>query len=120
MRTRTPKGTPSNHAIIYLPIFKSFYCNKIFTLYINTIQASRLLVETLTIEFLLKWYTVINYYGGLKMLRWAILFFIISVIAALLGFTGIAAASAGIAKILFVLFFLIFCLLLLGVILAVD
>jgi uncharacterized membrane protein YtjA (UPF0391 family) len=35
------------------------------------------------------------------MLKWALFFFIISIIAAIFGFTGIAAAAAGIAKILF-------------------
>jgi uncharacterized membrane protein YtjA (UPF0391 family) len=38
------------------------------------------------------------------MLRWALIFLIISLIAALFGFTDIAAASAGIAKILFFIF----------------
>ena len=35
------------------------------------------------------------------MLKWAIIFFIISVIAGVFGFTGISAATADIAKILF-------------------
>jgi uncharacterized membrane protein YtjA (UPF0391 family) len=38
------------------------------------------------------------------MLRWAAIFFIIALVAALFGFTGIAAAAAGIAKFLFFLF----------------
>jgi uncharacterized membrane protein YtjA (UPF0391 family) len=38
------------------------------------------------------------------MLRWAAIFFIISIIAALFGFTGIAAGAAEIAKILFFIF----------------
>jgi uncharacterized membrane protein YtjA (UPF0391 family) len=38
------------------------------------------------------------------MLRWAAIFFVISVIAALLGFSGIAEGSAEIAKILFFIF----------------
>ena len=38
------------------------------------------------------------------MLRWAFVFLVISLIAALFGFTDIAAASAGIAKILFFVF----------------
>jgi uncharacterized membrane protein YtjA (UPF0391 family) len=41
------------------------------------------------------------------MLKWALFFFIISIIAALFGFTGIAAAATGIAKILFFIFLLI-------------
>jgi uncharacterized membrane protein YtjA (UPF0391 family) len=41
--------------------------------------------------------------GGL-MLHYAVVFFVIALIAALFGFTGIAAGAAGIAKILFVVF----------------
>jgi uncharacterized membrane protein YtjA (UPF0391 family) len=51
--------------------------------------------------------------GGL-MLRWALAFFIIAIIAAVFGFTGIAVASAGIAKILFVVFLVLFLLSLIG------
>jgi uncharacterized membrane protein YtjA (UPF0391 family) len=43
----------------------------------------------------------------IDMLKWALFFFIISIIAALFGFTGIAAAAAGIAKILFFIFLVI-------------
>jgi uncharacterized membrane protein YtjA (UPF0391 family) len=42
------------------------------------------------------------------MLRWALGFFIVALLAALLGFTGIAVATAGIAKILFYLFLILF------------
>lgn len=35
------------------------------------------------------------------MLRWAVIFFIIAVVAAIFGFTGVASAAAGIAKVLF-------------------
>ena len=42
------------------------------------------------------------------MLRWALAFFVLALIAALLGFGGIAAASAGIAKTLFFIFLVIF------------
>jgi uncharacterized membrane protein YtjA (UPF0391 family) len=50
------------------------------------------------------------------MLRWAFVFLIVSLIAALFGFTDIAAASAGIAKILFFIFLVVFLVfLLLGV-----
>ncbi|MGH8518758.1 MAG: DUF1328 domain-containing protein, partial [Panacagrimonas sp.] len=44
------------------------------------------------------------------MLRWAVIFLIIALVAALFGFTDIASASAGIAKILFGIFLLIFVL----------
>lgn len=38
------------------------------------------------------------------MLHYAVVFFVIALIAALFGFTGIAAGAAGIAKILFFVF----------------
>lgn len=41
------------------------------------------------------------------MLRWAIIFFVIALLAALFGFGGIAGASAGIAKLLFYGFLII-------------
>ena len=41
------------------------------------------------------------------MLRWALIFLVISLIAALFGFTGISVAAAGIAKVLFFLFIVI-------------
>jgi uncharacterized membrane protein YtjA (UPF0391 family) len=41
------------------------------------------------------------------MLRWALFFLVISLIAALFGFTGISVAAAGIAKVLFFLFIVI-------------
>lgn len=42
------------------------------------------------------------------MLYWALVFFIIALVAALLGFGGVAFAAAGIAKILFFVFLVIF------------
>ncbi len=42
------------------------------------------------------------------MLRWALGFFVVAVIAALLGFGGVAFAAAGIAKILFYIFLVLF------------
>src|SRR6185437_13134699 len=44
--------------------------------------------------------------GG-EMLYYAVVFFIIALIAALFGFGGIAAGAAGIAKILFVVFLIV-------------
>lgn len=38
------------------------------------------------------------------MIRWALIFLVIALIAAILGFTGIAGAAVGIAKMLFGLF----------------
>jgi uncharacterized membrane protein YtjA (UPF0391 family) len=42
------------------------------------------------------------------MLKWAVIFLIIALVAAVFGFTDIAAASAGIAKILFAIFLVLF------------
>ncbi|MEJ2314129.1 MAG: DUF1328 domain-containing protein [Nitrospirota bacterium] len=42
------------------------------------------------------------------MLRWAAIFFVIAIVAALFGFTGIAAAAVGIAKVLFFIFLVLF------------
>lgn len=48
------------------------------------------------------------------MLRWALAFFIIALVAAIFGFGGIAVAAAGIAKILFFIFLVLFLVALLG------
>jgi len=50
----------------------------------------------------------------LFMLRWALFFFIVSLIAGLLGFTGISGTAAEIAKFIFVCFLAICTLLILG------
>jgi uncharacterized membrane protein YtjA (UPF0391 family) len=42
------------------------------------------------------------------MLRWAVIFLIVAMIAALFGFTDVAAASAQIAKVLFAIFLILF------------
>jgi uncharacterized membrane protein YtjA (UPF0391 family) len=42
------------------------------------------------------------------MLRWALGFFILALIAAVLGFSGVALAAAGIAKIIFFIFLVLF------------
>jgi uncharacterized membrane protein YtjA (UPF0391 family) len=44
------------------------------------------------------------------MLGWAILFFILAVVASIFGFGGMAAAFAGVAKILFFVFVILFIL----------
>ena len=57
------------------------------------------------------------------MLKWALIFALISIVAGVLGFTGIAAGAAGAAKLLFVvalIVFLIFLSLGLFVVKAVD
>lgn len=42
------------------------------------------------------------------MLEWAVVFFVVAIIAAVFGFGGIASAAAGIAKILFFVFLVLF------------
>lgn len=42
------------------------------------------------------------------MLRWALIFFIVAIVAALFGFGGIAATATGIAQILFYIFLVLF------------
>ena len=42
------------------------------------------------------------------MLRWAILFLIVAIIAAVFGFGGIAAAATDVARLLFVVFLALF------------
>jgi uncharacterized membrane protein YtjA (UPF0391 family) len=49
-----------------------------------------------------------------EMLRWALGFFVVALVAALLGFSGVAVAAAGIAKILFFIFLVLFIVTLAG------
>ncbi len=42
------------------------------------------------------------------MLTWALIFFIIALVAAVFGFTGIAAVAAGAARIIFFIFVVLF------------
>lgn len=51
---------------------------------------------------------------GEKMLKWAVVFLIVALVAAALGFGGIATAAAGIAKVLFVIFIVLFLAALIG------
>ncbi len=46
------------------------------------------------------------------MLKWALFFLVVSIVAGLFGFTGISAATAGIAKILFGICLVVFIILL--------
>jgi uncharacterized membrane protein YtjA (UPF0391 family) len=50
----------------------------------------------------------------IPMLRWALIFLVIGLIAGVLGFTGVAGASIAIAKTLFFIFMLIFLVLLIA------
>ncbi|HEX2509428.1 MAG TPA: DUF1328 domain-containing protein [Microvirga sp.] len=52
------------------------------------------------------------------MLRWALIFLVISLVAGALGFTGVARGAATLAKILFGIFLLIFVVLLVLALLA--
>jgi uncharacterized membrane protein YtjA (UPF0391 family) len=45
---------------------------------------------------------------GSPMIKWAIIFFVISLVAGLFGFTGVAAGSRTIAKVLFFIALVIF------------
>lgn len=47
------------------------------------------------------------------MLKWALIFFVISVIAGLLGFTNVAAGTRSIARVFFAIFIVIFLIVLL-------
>lgn len=42
------------------------------------------------------------------MLYWAVVFFVVALVAGVLGFGGVYAAAAGIAKVLFVIFLVLF------------
>jgi uncharacterized membrane protein YtjA (UPF0391 family) len=49
---------------------------------------------------------------AMSLLKWALIFFLISIVAAVFGFTGISLATADIARILFYIFLVIFVVLL--------
>jgi uncharacterized membrane protein YtjA (UPF0391 family) len=49
---------------------------------------------------------------AVTLLKWALIFLVISIIAGILGFTGISAASADVARFLFYVFVVIFLVLL--------
>jgi uncharacterized membrane protein YtjA (UPF0391 family) len=49
---------------------------------------------------------------AVTLLKWALIFLVISIIAGILGFTGVSAASADIARVLFYIFVVIFLVLL--------
>ena len=46
--------------------------------------------------------------GFTQMLRWALIFLVVALVAGLLGFTTLAGAATGIAKILFFVFLILF------------
>jgi uncharacterized membrane protein YtjA (UPF0391 family) len=51
--------------------------------------------------------------GG-NMLRWALIFFVVALVAAAFGFLGIASAAVGIARMLFYIFLILFLVSLVG------
>jgi uncharacterized membrane protein YtjA (UPF0391 family) len=53
-----------------------------------------------------------NRSNAMSLLKWALIFFLVSIVAGVFGFTGISAATADVAKILFYIF-LVICILLL-------
>ena len=50
---------------------------------------------------------------AMSILKWALIFFVVSIVAGILGFTGVSAASADVARVLFYIFLVIFIVLLL-------
>jgi uncharacterized membrane protein YtjA (UPF0391 family) len=50
--------------------------------------------------------------GPMTILKWALIFFLVSIVAGIFGFTGISAASADVARFLFYVFVVIFLVLL--------
>jgi uncharacterized membrane protein YtjA (UPF0391 family) len=50
----------------------------------------------------------IRHFPEEAMLRWALIFLVVAIVAAVFGFGGIAAESAGIARILFYIFLIVF------------
>src|SRR6187402_1228095 len=54
-----------------------------------------------------------NWSLAMSILKWALIFFVVSIIAGILGFTGVSAASADVARVLFYIFVVIFIVLLL-------
>jgi uncharacterized membrane protein YtjA (UPF0391 family) len=51
---------------------------------------------------------------GVVMLRWAIIFFVVALVAAFFGFSGVVSAAAGIGKILFIGFIVLAVISLIG------
>jgi uncharacterized membrane protein YtjA (UPF0391 family) len=49
---------------------------------------------------------------AMSLLKWALIMFIVSIVAAIFGFTNLSAASADVARILFYIFLIIFLVLL--------
>ena len=50
----------------------------------------------------------------MRLLHWAVIFFVVAIVAAIFGFGDIAAAATDIARILFFIFIVVFLLLMIG------
>jgi uncharacterized membrane protein YtjA (UPF0391 family) len=50
----------------------------------------------------LPWVVIAVLVESEHMLKWALIFFLISIVAGFFGYSGVSAASAGIAKLLFI------------------
>ena len=61
-----------------------------------------------TLRALCELFQQVNLKEEVAMLKWAVTFLVIALVAAVFGFTDIAAASAGIAQILFAIFLVLF------------
>lgn len=66
--------------------------------------------HVLTVTSGAAWAAIVNILNSYFMLRWAAIFFIIAIVAAIFGFGGIAEGAASIAKILFFVFVVLFVL----------
>jgi len=81
-------------------------------LYRETIEQKRIAFRRIWLRPGRFWHCTVKWSGhdkrGTAMLYYALVFFIIAIIAAVLGFGGIAAGAAGIAKVLFYIFAIIF------------
>jgi uncharacterized membrane protein YtjA (UPF0391 family) len=100
-----------------------FQVSRVWLRQLESFKTNRVNRDSESSQIFLRWSTIqapeksLSFDSGQKggrMLRWALAFFIVAIIAALFGFTGIAVASAGIAKILFVVFLVLFLLSLIG------
>jgi uncharacterized membrane protein YtjA (UPF0391 family) len=58
------------------------------------------------------WANAKRWSGPMTILKWALIFFLISIVAGILGFTGVSVASADVARFLFYVFVVIFLVLL--------
>jgi uncharacterized membrane protein YtjA (UPF0391 family) len=80
---------------------------------VSVARLSRITVTGPEFPTLIRWWSQLARFRrpereGAVMLRWAIIFLIVAIIAAVLGFGGIAGDAAWVAKILFFVFLIVF------------